>query len=61
MNIEIQRVERLVIDSDTAKFLRDFVDELARVACDLGDPVYEVDNLCEAIEEFLACNSIGVE
>ena len=53
MNIMVKRVENVIIDSNTAYFLRSLVSELAEVACELGDEVYEVDNLSEAIEEFL--------
>lgn len=61
MSILIKRVENVIIDSNTAHFLRNLVKELAEVACELGDEIYEVDNLREAIEEFLDCESVRVE
>lgn len=61
MNIMIKRIESVIIDSNTAHFLRNLVKELAEVACDLGDEIYEVDNLREAIEEFLDCGNVRVE
>lgn len=61
MNIMVKRVESVIIDSNTAHFLRSLVRELAEVACELGDEVYEVDNLREAIEEFLDSGNVRVE
>ena len=61
MNIIIKRVESVIIDSNTAHFLRNLVSKLAEVACELGDEVYEVDNLREAIEEFLDSGNVRVE
>lgn len=61
MNIMIERTERVIIDSDTVLFLRSLVKELAEVACELSDEVYEVDNLREAIEEFLDSENVRVE
>ena len=57
----VKRVENVIIDSNTAHFLRSLVSELAEVACELGDEVYEVDNLREAIEEFLDSGNVRVE
>lgn len=61
MNIVIRRIESVIIDSNTAHFLRNLVKELTEVACDLGDEIYEVDNLREAIKEFLDCENVRVE
>ena len=61
MNIMVKRVESVIIDSNTAHFLRNLVSELAEVGCELGDEVYEVDNLREAIEEFLDSGNVRVE
>lgn len=61
MNIVIERIESLIIDSDTVLFLRSLVSELTEVACDLDDEIYEVDNLREAIKEFLDCEKVRVE
>ena len=61
MNIIVKRVESVIIDSDTAHFLRNLVSKLAEAACDLDAEVYEVDNLREAIEEFLDSENVRVE
>ena len=61
MNIMVKRVESVIIDSNTAHFLRSLVRELAEVACELGDDVCEVDNLREAIEQFLDSENVRVE
>lgn len=61
MNIMIKRIESVIIDNNTAHFLRNLVKELAEVACELDDEIYEVDNLREAIEEFLDCGNVRVE
>ena len=61
MNIMVKRVESVIIDSNTARFLRDLVKELTEVACELDDEIYEVDNLREAIKEFLDSENVRVE
>ena len=61
MNIMVKRVESVIIDSNTAHFLRSLVSKLAEVACELGDEIYEVDNLREAIEEFLDSGNVRGE
>ena len=61
MNIMVKRVESVIIDSNTAHFLRSLVRELVEVACELDDEVYEVDNLREAIKEFLDSENVRVE
>lgn len=61
MNIMVKRVESVVIDRDTAHFLRGLVGQLADVARKVGDEIYEVDNLRDAIEEFLDSGNVRVE
>lgn len=61
MNIMVKRVESVIIDSNTAQFLFDLSVQLADVARKVDDEVYEVDNLREAIEEFLDSENVRVE
>lgn len=61
MNIMVKRVESVVIDRDTARFLRGLANALEDTACKLGDEVCEVDNLHVAIEEFLDSENVRVE
>lgn len=61
MNIMVKRVENIIIDRDTEHFLRSLAKGLEEVACELGDEVYEVDNLHVAIEEFLDSENVRVE
>ena len=61
MNVIVKRVESVIIDSDTAQFLFDLSVQLADVARKVNDKVYEVDNLRDAIEEFLDSKNVRVE
>ena len=61
MNIMVKRVESVIIDSNTAQFLFDLSVQLADVARKVDDEVYEVDNLREAIEDFLDSENVRVE
>ena len=61
MNVIVKRVESVIIDSDTAQFLFDLSVHLADVARKVNDKVYEVDNLRDAIEEFLDSKNVRVE
>ena len=61
MNVIVKRVESVIIDSDTAQFLFDLSVQLADVARKVDDKVYEVDNLRDAIEEFLDSKNVRVE
>lgn len=61
MNIMVKRVESVIIDSNTAQFLFDLSVQLADVARKVDDEIYEVDNLREAIEEFLDSENVRVE
>ena len=61
MNIMVKRVESVIIDSNTAQFLFDLSVQLADVARKVDDEIYEVDNLREAIEEFLDSKNVRVE
>ena len=61
MNIMVKRVESVIIDSNTAQFLFDLSVQLADVARKVDDEIYEVDNLREAIEEFLDSGNVRVE
>ena len=61
MNIIVKRVESVVINRDTADFLRSLADVLEYTACELSDEFCELNNLHVAIEEFLDSENVRVE
>ena len=61
MNIVVKKVENIIIDNDTEQFLRSLGSALAEFSREFEDEIYEVDNLREAIEEFLDYKKLRVE
>lgn len=61
MTLEIITTEKVRVDTETANILRKLCDELHNITYNLIDEIDSVDNLIDAIDNFLNDKQIVIE